>query len=239
MPSQPDSLTHLDDNGDVQIVDISEKPSTLRVAVAEGRVDASPKVLCSIDEGTIAKGPVLQTARLAAIAAVKRTAETIPLCHPIAISGIDLDFQLTDRSVLIRCRVKTNAATGVEMEALCGVSAAALTIIDMAKSIDRGMRIRDVRVVEKSGGKSGTHSSVSDFDAPQANPPSDTDANAEANTDKQSKAAGPIDGIVPPIRVAIATISDRCSRGERQDRSGPALAEVVRQRLPATIVHST
>lgn len=152
-------LTHMDSEGRLRMVDVSEKDVTLREARAEGRVYVSPETFQRICDGTIPKGNVFEAARLAGIMAAKRTWELIPLCHSIQLSGVDVDFYpLDDRSGFrIVSRVITNDRTGVEMEALVAVTHAALTIYDMCKAIDREIRIDDVKLIFKSGGRSGTY----------------------------------------------------------------------------------
>ena len=139
------------------MVDVSTKPSTDRSARAEARIVLETTTLDAIYGGSIAKGDVLSVARVAGIQAAKRTSDLIPLCHPLALSKVAVDFSRTDdRSLLITAECKVNGPTGVEMEALMAASIAALTVYDMCKSADRGMRIESVRLVHKSGGKSGT-----------------------------------------------------------------------------------
>jgi cyclic pyranopterin phosphate synthase len=151
-------LTHLDQRGRVRMVDVGAKPVTRRVAVARGCVRMEPSTLEAILGGTLEKGEVLAAARLAAIMAAKRTCDLIPLCHQIPLEAVEVDFRPDHaRSTLeIETRVVTQARTGVEMEALVAASAAALTIYDMAKAVDRAMVIDAIRLVHKSGGRSGT-----------------------------------------------------------------------------------
>ncbi len=151
-------LTHLDDAGRARMVDVSDKAETVREATARGRVAMLPESLALIGSGTAAKGDVLAAARLAGIMAAKRTAELIPLCHPLPLSAVVVELTLDEAAaaVEITATCRTTGRTGVEMEALTAVSVAALTIYDMMKAVDRGMRIEAVRVVAKSGGKSGS-----------------------------------------------------------------------------------
>ena len=150
-------LTHIDHQGRPRMVDISQKQDTDRLAVAEGRVVMSPAALSAITEQRVKKGDVLQIARLAGIQGAKRASELIPLCHPLPIDGVEVDVLVdSEDSVRIVASVRTRWRTGVEMEALTAVSAAALTVYDMVKAIDRGMRIEGVRLLEKRGGRSGT-----------------------------------------------------------------------------------
>jgi cyclic pyranopterin phosphate synthase len=148
-------LTHFDAEGRAVMVDVSDKPETARTATARASVRMQPATLAVIAAGTAAKGDVLGTARLAGIMAAKRTAELIPLCHPLPIAAVTVDLTPGDAGVDIVATVRTTARTGVEMEALTAASVAALTVYDMCKAIDRGMTIEGLRVVHKDGGKSG------------------------------------------------------------------------------------
>ncbi|WP_339947834.1 cyclic pyranopterin monophosphate synthase MoaC [uncultured Albimonas sp.] len=151
------ALTHFDAKGDAQMVDVSDKAETTRVAVARGAVEMAPDTLALIAEGRARKGDVLAVARLAGIMAAKRTAELIPLCHPLPLSSVSLELSCDARTsrVEIEARVKTTGRTGVEMEALTALTVAQLTVYDMVKAVDRGMKLIDARVVLKEGGKSG------------------------------------------------------------------------------------
>ena len=150
-------LTHFDERGASRMVDTSDKPETLRQARASGLVRMAPATLTLIRDRKLAKGDVLEVARLAGIMAAKRTGELIPLCHPLPITAATIDFSLDGDDVLrIEAAVRIFGRTGVEMEALTAVSVAALTIYDMCKSVDRGMTIERIRLEEKSGGRSGT-----------------------------------------------------------------------------------
>lgn len=149
------TLSHLDAQGRARMVDVGKKPDTKRVAVAKGRVVMTPQTLELIRKNEIAKGDVLTVAQVAGIAAAKRTSELIPLCHPLLLTNISVDFDLQDDAIEIRAIVEATGKTGVEMEALTAVTVSALTIYDMCKAQDRAMRIQDVRLVKKSGGKSG------------------------------------------------------------------------------------
>jgi cyclic pyranopterin phosphate synthase len=153
------TLSHLDESGTARMVDVSAKSDTDRIAVAGGEVVMQPETLHLIRAGAIKKGDVLTVARIAGIMAAKRTAELIPLCHPLPLTHIDLEFALdeTNNRVTIQATARTTGKTGVEMEALTAVSVAALTIYDMAKAVDRGMRIGAIRLLEKHGGKSGDY----------------------------------------------------------------------------------
>jgi cyclic pyranopterin monophosphate synthase len=155
--SESPALTHIDAGGEARMVDVSEKPATERLAVAEGRVVMSQATLDMIVSGNAKKGDVLGTARIAGIMAAKRTAELIPLCHPLALSKVTVDItpDTTLPGCLVRASVKVTGPTGVEMEALTAVSVACLTIYDMIKAVERGVRIDGIHLVEKMGGKSG------------------------------------------------------------------------------------
>jgi cyclic pyranopterin phosphate synthase len=148
-------LTHLDEAGAARMVDVSDKAETIREATAKGRVVMRPETAALIAAGDAKKGDVLGAARLAGIFAAKRTADLIPLCHPLPISSVVVDLVVEAAAVEIAATVRTTGRTGVEMEALTAVSVAALTVYDMVKAADRGMRIEAIRVVRKSGGKSG------------------------------------------------------------------------------------
>ena len=151
------TLTHLNDQGEARMVDVGNKEITARRAVAHGRIVMQLSTLDLIAEGGHAKGDVLAVARIAAIMAAKRTAEMIPLCHPLALTRVEVDFKIDrdQRCVLCTATAETRERTGVEMEALTGVNAGLLTIYDMCKAVDRGMTITDVQLLEKSGGRSG------------------------------------------------------------------------------------
>jgi cyclic pyranopterin phosphate synthase len=152
------SLSHFDAAGRAVMVDVSAKPETLRTATAQARVVMQPATLDVVAAGTAKKGDVLGVARLAGIMAAKRTSDLIPLCHPLPISSVTVDLEPGDGAVEIAVTVTTTGRTGVEMEALTAASVAALTVYDMCKAIDRGMRIEALRVVHKAGGKSGEFS---------------------------------------------------------------------------------
>lgn len=156
-PKAGTALTHIDSKGEARMVDVSAKPATERVAVAEGRVVMNKATLELIVAGNASKGDVLGTARIAGIMAAKRTSELIPLCHPLALSKVELDIAPDPKlpGCRVRATVKVTGPTGVEMEALTAVSVACLTVYDMVKAVERGIRIEGIRLVEKKGGKSG------------------------------------------------------------------------------------
>jgi len=149
-------LTHVDESGAARMVDVSEKDSTARTASASGRVLVSAEVVALLRDQGVPKGDALGVARVAGIMAAKRTPDLVPLCHPIAVSGVTVDLEVHDDAVAISATVRTTDRTGVEMEALTAVSVAALTLVDMVKAVDKGAVITDVRVESKSGGRSGT-----------------------------------------------------------------------------------
>jgi cyclic pyranopterin phosphate synthase len=153
----PKELTHLDENGRARMVDVGAKPDTERIAVAKGEVHMKKETLDLIRAGQIKKGDVLTVAQIAGITAAKRTADLIPLCHPLPLTQVEVDLALDDSvpGVVITATAKTVGKTGVEMEALTAVSVAALTVYDMAKAAEKTMRIQNVRLVEKHGGRSG------------------------------------------------------------------------------------
>lgn len=149
------NLPHLDDSGAARMVDISAKPATRREATAEGFIHVAKDTLQAIAEQAVKKGDVLATARIAGIMAAKRTADLIPLCHPLPIDAVSLDLAIEATGIRATATVATTHGTGVEMEALTAVSAALLTVYDMAKALDRTMRIDGIRLLRKSGGRSG------------------------------------------------------------------------------------
>lgn len=186
-----------------RMIDVGKKPVTHRLAVASGEIQLSAKVRRAIEEKSVPKGDVLALAEIAGIGAAKRTSDILPLCHPLSLDGIQLECELdaTSDRVTVRCEVSTHGRTGVEMEALCGVSAALLCVYDLTKSLDKGAIISGIRLEEKMGGKSGHWLLV-----------------------KQSSASPATDPGLKGVRAAVITASDRCSRGESQDVSGKLLA---------------
>ncbi|MDG2003853.1 MAG: cyclic pyranopterin monophosphate synthase MoaC [Novosphingobium sp.] len=149
-------LTHIDDEGHARMVDVGNKPASARVAKASGRIRMNCETLAAIRAGNAPKGDVLATARIAGIMAAKRTAELIPLCHPLALDAVTVDFAFEDDAIRVTATASLTGKTGVEMEAITATSLALVTIYDMAKALDKGMIIEDVRLLEKRGGKSGT-----------------------------------------------------------------------------------
>ena len=154
-----EKLTHFDERGAAHMVDVAAKPETHRVAVAAGSIRMRPETLALVTSGTAKKGDVLGVARIAAIQGAKRTAELVPLCHPVPLTSVAIEFSVDEPGARIECRatVECTARTGVEMEALTAVQVALLTIYDMCKAVDRGMTMDGIRVLEKRGGKSGTY----------------------------------------------------------------------------------
>lgn len=150
-------LTHINEQGRARMVDVTRKEVTFRQAEAEGRVRMRPETVALIRAGGAPKGDVLAAAQVAGVMAAKRTHELIPMCHPLRLTAVDLSFTLEESAVHIRSKVKCKGETGVEMEALTAVSAAALTVYDMCKAVQRDMEITDIRLCRKSGGKSGDY----------------------------------------------------------------------------------
>jgi cyclic pyranopterin phosphate synthase len=148
-------LTHLDESGNARMVDIGGKAETQRVAIAGGRIRMSGPALAAIRDGNVPKGDVLASARIAGIMAAKKTSELIPLCHPLALDAVTVDFSVEEDALAVRAMASLTGRTGVEMEAMTAASIALLTIYDMAKAIDKSMVIDAVRLIEKRGGKSG------------------------------------------------------------------------------------
>ena len=148
-------LTHLDESGAALMVDVSAKPDTVREAVAEGRITMTSAALSAIKDGTAKKGDVLATARIAGIMAAKKTSELIPLCHPLLLSKVAVDFTFEEDGIRVTALARLTGQTGVEMEAMTAASVALLTLYDMAKAVDKAMVISGVRLLSKTGGKSG------------------------------------------------------------------------------------
>ncbi len=157
VPSDKQVLTHVDAKGEARMVDVSGKDVTVRQATATGRVLVSETVIGLLRGEGVPKGDALAVARIAGIQAAKKTPDLVPLCHPLAIHGVTVDLSVTDTSVEISATVRTADRTGVEMEALTCVAVAGLTVVDMVKAVDKGAVITDIRIEEKTGGKSGTY----------------------------------------------------------------------------------
>lgn len=150
-------LSHINEQGRAKMVDVTDKAETFREAIAEGTVIVEPDTMELIKSGGIKKGDVLSVAQVAGIMAAKKTSDMIPMCHPLMLSGVDISFELTNAEIHIKATVKCKGSTGVEMEALSAVSTAALTIYDMCKAVQRDITITDIRLMYKSGGKSGVY----------------------------------------------------------------------------------
>ncbi len=155
MTEQPSGLTHLDAQGQARMVDVGEKPATERSAVAEAVVRVSPQTARAVRDGDAPKGDVLGTARIAGIQAAKRTADLIPLCHPLALTYVGVEAEVTDDAITLTAEARTTGPTGVEMEALTAAAVAALTVYDMVKGLERGAVIEQVQLLSKQGGRSG------------------------------------------------------------------------------------
>jgi len=156
-PKQDTGLTHFNADGQVHMVDVGEKDITSRIAIAQGQINMLPETLAKIKAGDHKKGDVLTISRVAAIMAAKKTAEIIPLCHPIMLTKVNVEFEIDDANSAVICEVttRTKERTGIEMEALMAVNAGLLTIYDMCKAVDRGMEINNIHILKKAGGKSG------------------------------------------------------------------------------------
>lgn len=198
---RPGTATHVDEAGRVRMVDVAAKPITARTAKACARMFCSPAAVEQLRSGTLAKGDAAAVARIAGIQAAKRTWELIPLCHPIAIDGAEVEVRVVDDGVEIETIVRTTGRTGVEMEALTAASVAGLAVIDMIKSIDRAARLTDVRMVAKHGGASGGW----------------------------ADADGTIARVLELPAAGVVTVSDRCAGGVRPDVSGPRLVDALRR----------
>lgn len=155
-PAPQHALSHLNEQGEARMVDVSSKPETVRSATAETVIRMSPAAHTAVLQGSGPKGEVLGTARVAAIMAAKRTPQAIPMCHPLALSSVEVRFESEDSAIRVLATVKCKGVTGVEMEALHACAVAALTIYDMAKAVDKGMVIENIRLLEKTGGKTGS-----------------------------------------------------------------------------------
>jgi cyclic pyranopterin monophosphate synthase len=213
-------LTHVDEQGAARMVDVGDKEVTTRVAVAAGRLLVSPAVIELLRGEGVPKGDALGVARVAGILAAKRTPDLVPLCHPLPISGVEVELELAAGAIEIRARVKTKGRTGVEMEALTSVAVAGLTLHDMVKAVDPAAVLTDVRVLSKSGGRSG------DWERGDAAVPP-----AHHHAEPTSSAAAHVAGISPGLPngalARVVTVSDRAHRGTRGDASGPLLASLL------------
>jgi cyclic pyranopterin phosphate synthase len=210
-------LTHIDAMGQARMVDVSAKPVTERTARAEALVVCSERAQELLRTGRLPKGDALAVARIAGIAGAKRTADLIPLCHPLALTGVEVSVEVGGPGVEIRTATRTADRTGVEMEALTAATIAALTVIDMIKGVDRSAYIEAVRWTAKSGGRSGTWvaAAATADNCPTANP--------------SEQGATRSNHLGPARLAAVITISDRCTAGQRTDLSGPHLAQALTQ----------
>lgn len=218
---QATELTHLTPKGKVRMVDISAKSVTRRTAIAVADVRCGPVTVDLLRRGELAKGDALATARIAAIAAAKRTPDLIPLCHPVAITGVDITATIIDSGVRLRAQVRTADRTGIEMEALTAVSVGALTVIDMVKGVDRQAYITDIHVELKEGGASGTwqRDGAASTEVPSGE-------HEVKHTPQPLQASRPV-RVSRSWRACIVTVSDRRARGEQLDRSGPFLVQAM------------
>ena len=216
-PMDERDLSHLDHHGAMRMVDVGAKVATHRQARAEGWLIAGQRVMEIVRAGQTPKGDVFAAARIAGIAAAKRTSEWIPLCHSIPLSHVAIEFHMQDDRIRIVATVSADARTGVEMEALVAASAAALTLYDMLKAVSNQMIIADIKLLEKSGGKSDYRHTEdgSRQDAPRSHTLADA-------ADKR-------------IRAAVLTVSDRCSAGRMKDTAGPAVAGMLEEQLRAAV----
>lgn len=210
-------LSHLDRHGALRMVDVGAKVATHRRACAEGWLIAGQRVMEIVRAGRAPKGDVFAAARMAGISAAKRTSEWIPLCHSISLSHVAVEFQVEDDRIRIIATVSADARTGVEMEALVAVSAAALTLYDMLKAVSHEMTIADIKLLEKSGGKS-------DYRRADVGSPSDV-----------SRSPIAADAVGKRIRAAVLTVSDRCSAGKMKDSAGPAVAGMLQEQLRTVV----
>ena len=200
-------LTHVDETGAARMVDVGSKEITARVAVAAGRLLVSARVIELLRGEGMPKGDALGVARVAGILGAKRTPDLVPLCHPLPISGVEVDLELVDGAVQIQARVRTTGRTGVEMEALTAVAVAGLTLHDMVKAVDPAAVLTDVRVLSKSGGRSG-------------------DWHRDAVVPRAPESAR-TPGLPSGASARVVTVSDRSHAGTRADKSGPLLAELL------------
>ncbi|MGZ4619853.1 MAG: cyclic pyranopterin monophosphate synthase MoaC, partial [Frankiaceae bacterium] len=203
-------LPHLDVSGAARMVDVSAKAETSRTAVARGRLCVSANVVAALETGTVPKGDALAVARIAGIAAAKRTGDLLPLCHPLALSAVSVELRVGGDDVEITATVRTTGRTGAEMEALTAVAVAGLALHDMVKALDPAAVLTDVRLVEKTGGRSGRW------------------ARAGAEREERGEPHS-LPGSQPAGRAAVITVSDRSAAGVRPDRSGPLLAALLRE----------
>jgi cyclic pyranopterin phosphate synthase len=245
-------LSHLDEAGRVRRVDVGEKQPTRRTAVALAVLHAGRQVMEVVRSGETPKGNVFAAAHLAGVMAAKRTSELIPLCHPLPLDGVNIEFEQGEERIRITATASTHARTGVEMEALTAAAVAALTVYDMLKAVSHDMVIEEVRLLKKTGGKSDIRhadtmegGSVEEANATSLRKGARKDSRtsgpdagqltqcpAHVNQQDDSACAGTQAG---PIRAAVITVSDRCFAGLAQDTSGPAVIELIQRELGAAV----
>ncbi|MFE9248734.1 bifunctional molybdenum cofactor biosynthesis protein MoaC/MoaB [Streptomyces sp. NPDC007088] len=229
----PTGLTHLDAAGAARMVDVTRKDVTARTATATGRVLVSPQVVELLRGAGVPKGDALATARIAGIMGAKRTPDLVPLCHPLALSGVTLDLVVADDAVEITATVRTTDRTGVEMEALTAVSVAALTVVDMVKAVDKAATLTDIRVETKTGGKSGDWRRPDAEPGPDAGPGPDappgpgTPEPAPGGPAPRARGTGADEEAPTPYRALVVTASNRASAGVYPDRGGSLITEAL------------
>ncbi|MCK9874193.1 bifunctional molybdenum cofactor biosynthesis protein MoaC/MoaB [Frankia sp. Ag45/Mut15] len=219
-------LTHVDERGSARMVDVAAKDVTVRTAMATGLLLVSAEVITLLRGPGVAKGDALGTARIAGIMAAKRTPDLVPLCHPIALSGVTVELTVHDDAVEIVATVRTADRTGVEMEALTAVTVAALTLHDMVKAVDPGAQLSEVRVLSKSGGRTGDWQAAAPRHrgaAPHSHP--DSAPRPPLGAAGHRAGAASTSRLPAGARARVVTVSDRAHRGVYQDRSGPLLAD--------------
>ncbi len=218
-------LSHLDDRGRARMIDVGEKPVTRRVAVAAGRLATTPEVVALVRADGLPKADVLATARIAGIAAAKRTGDLIPLAHPLPLDSVEIDFELGEREIGITATATVTARTGVEMEALTAIALAGLTLHDMVKAVDPGAVLGDIRLLEKSGGRRGRWVRKADADAAAAAEADPTAASAGASA---GAAAHREPAPTAERRAVVVVSSTRAAAGRTEDRTGPVIVEWLR-----------
>lgn len=224
-------LTHFDENGKAVMVDVTDKKETAREAVAEGKILVNRDVFQAVKAGTVGKGDVLAVAATAGIAGAKRTSDLIPMCHILPLTNCKVDFRMNEKecAIFCTCTVKVTGKTGVEMEALTGVSAALLTIYDMCKALDKKMEITDIRLLKKTGGKSGDI--WNDFDRCAGlvgeNLSAENRSAGNAEAEDVENVCRKKEKRTRRWKAAVVTMSDKGFAGEREDKSGPLICEMI------------
>lgn len=234
-------LSHLDEAGGVKMVDVGQKQPTRRTAAARAVLRAGKQVLDVVRSGQTPKGNVFAAAHLAGVMAAKRTSELIPLCHPLPLDGVQIAFEQDEERIRVTATATTHARTGVEMEALTAAAVATLTLYDMLKAVSQEMVIEEIRLLEKTGGKSDIHAQgasemQSEGNTISAVPSLCAKGGRLAKSGRHGVELGDAQSI--PVRAAVVTVSDRCSAGVAQDTSGPAVAELLRRELAAEVAWS-